>query len=230
MGESVDSDSIAGYLQQHPEFFEKYADLLSQIYIPHPHGGRAIALADRQVLTLRDRNKILEARYQELYDSHKALLELGEENDVKGDKMHRLGLVLLLAQGLDTLLGTLYFNLREDFAFPHVALRVWNLKYDGSESSLASDEVKEYAASLADPYCGPSNNQEIAGWFGDAAGHVRSVAFMPLRESGAAGAEGACIGMLALGSEDVMRFYPEMGTLYLKRLGELASAALARYL
>jgi uncharacterized protein YigA (DUF484 family) len=37
-------------------------------------------------------------------------------------------------------------------------------------------------------------------------------------------------GLLALASEDAQRFYPEMGTLYLKRLGELVSAALLRYL
>jgi len=49
------------------------------------------------------------------------------------------------------------------------------------------------------------------------------VALMPLRDE-------VCFGMLALGSEDVMRFYPEMGTLYLKRLGELAGASLARFL
>jgi uncharacterized protein YigA (DUF484 family) len=36
--------------------------------------------------------------------------------------------------------------------------------------------------------------------------------------------------MLALGSEDVLRFYPEMGTLYLKRMSDLASAALLRFL
>ncbi len=36
--------------------------------------------------------------------------------------------------------------------------------------------------------------------------------------------------MLALASEDAARFYPEMGTLYLARLGELLSAALRRYL
>jgi len=32
-------------------------------------------------------------------------------------------------------------------------------------------------------------------------------------------------GLLAMASEDARRFYPEMGTLYLKRLGELGSAA-----
>jgi len=36
--------------------------------------------------------------------------------------------------------------------------------------------------------------------------------------------------MLALASEDPLRFYPDMGTMYLKRLGELATAALGRFL
>jgi uncharacterized protein YigA (DUF484 family) len=34
------------------------------------------------------------------------------------------------------------------------------------------------------------------------------------------------VGLLALGSEEPERFYPEMGTLYLGRIGELAAAAL----
>ena len=34
----------------------------------------------------------------------------------------------------------------------------------------------------------------------------------------------AVFGLLALGSEDPKRFYPEMGTLYLRRIGELCAA------
>jgi uncharacterized protein YigA (DUF484 family) len=41
---------------------------------------------------------------------------------------------------------------------------------------------------------------------------------------------GGTIGMIALGSEDLERFYTQMGTIYLERLGEMASAALARVL
>jgi hypothetical protein len=37
-------------------------------------------------------------------------------------------------------------------------------------------------------------------------------------------------GLLVMASEDAQRFYPEMGTLYLKRIGELVSVALLRYL
>jgi uncharacterized protein YigA (DUF484 family) len=36
--------------------------------------------------------------------------------------------------------------------------------------------------------------------------------------------------LLAMASEDAQRFYPEMGTLYLKRIGELMSVALLRYI
>jgi uncharacterized protein YigA (DUF484 family) len=33
-----------------------------------------------------------------------------------------------------------------------------------------------------------------------------------------------------MASEDEQRFYPEMGTLYLKRIGELLSVGLLRYI
>ena len=85
------------------------------------------------------------------------------------------------------------------------------------------EQLKRYAASLSQPFCGPSGDAEAAAWFGEGASHVRSVAHMALRNR-------ECFGMLALGSEDVLRFYPEMGTLYLKRMGELAGAALLRFL
>jgi uncharacterized protein len=212
------ADDVARYLQENPVFFEQYADLLSQIYIPHPHGGRAIPLSERQVLTLRERARALETRLAEL-------LEVGEENDAIGEKMHRLCLALLPVTGLDGLLAALYYNLREDFAVPHVALRVWREGASGDLAELrgVSDDMKRYAAGLAQPFCGPSGSAEATAWFGEAASHVRSVACVPLRD------QSECFGMLVLGSEDASRFYPEMGTVYLKRLGELASASLLRF-
>jgi uncharacterized protein YigA (DUF484 family) len=223
MDSAIDSERVASYLQDHPEFFEQHADLLSRIQLPNPRGGPAIALADRQVLSLRERTRALEAKLAEL-------LQFGEENDAIGEKMHRLAAALLGAISLDAVIGTLSYNLREDFGIPHVGMRLWTLDGQRAEASPVSDELKQYAASLSQPFCGPSGNAEAASWFGDAAAHVRSVALVPLRESGVAGAEGACIGMLALGSEDVLRFYPDMGTIHLKRVGELASSALARFL
>ncbi|MGB7541341.1 MAG: DUF484 family protein [Burkholderiales bacterium] len=217
------ADDVARYLRENPVFFEQYADMLSEIYIPHPHGGRAIPLSDRQVLTLREKSKALESRLAEL-------LQIGEENDAIGEKMHRLCLALLPVADLQSLLTVLYYNLREDFAVPHVAIRVWRRPHDISQDVTepaefrpVSEEAKRYAAALAQPFCGPSGMPEAAAWFGEGASHVRSVAHMALKDN-------ECFGMLALGSVDVLRFYPDMGTLYLKRLGDLVSAALLRFL
>lgn len=225
----MNADEVARYLSEHPEFFETYAELLSRITIAHPHGGRAISLSDRQLLALREKNKAIESKLAEL-------IRFGEENDAIGEKMHRLCLALLPAQSLDAMLPALYHNLREDFAVPHAALRVWGAASGVAASGLAEfgpvgDEIRAYAAGLQQPFCGPSGNVEAASWFGEGAGHVRSVALMPLtRVAATLSAPGECHGMLALGSADVLRFYPEMGTLYLRRLGELVSAALSRYL
>ena len=56
----MDAEAVARFLQENPAFFEQHPDLLAQISVPHPHGGPAIALADRQVLTLRERNRQLD--------------------------------------------------------------------------------------------------------------------------------------------------------------------------
>jgi len=53
---------------------------------------------------------------------------------------------------------------------------------------------------------------------------VRSLAQVPLRR----GEE--TFGVLVLASEEAHRFYPEMGTLYLERIGDMAAAALGRVL
>ncbi len=217
----MNAEEVVRYLQDNPDFFEEYAELLAQIYIPHPHGGRAIPIAERQILTLREKSKKLSYKLEQL-------IEFGEENDAIGEKMHRLCLALIPARDMQGMLQALYYNLREDFAVPHQVVRVWHSGIGalaGSEFAPASDELRQYAASLEHPYCGPGANPEVASWFGEAAAQLRSFACMPLRDGG-----NASIGMLALASEDPKRFYPEMGTLYLKRLGELASAALQRYL
>jgi len=211
-------DAVATYLKQHPEFFEQYADLLAEIFIPHPHGGRAIPISERQILTLRDKGKQLEGKLREL-------IEYGEENDALGEKLHRLALALLGARDLEAIGEALYASLGEDFAVPHVALRLWP---DGVVSPLpefvpASAGAREFAASLANPYCGTRAIVDTAGWFGEAAPLLKSFAYVALKNGN------STVGLLALASEDPQRFYPEMGTLYLKRLGELVAAAALRY-
>jgi uncharacterized protein YigA (DUF484 family) len=210
------ADDVARFLTSHPSFFDEHADLLAQIEVPNPHGGRAIALSDRQVLALREKVRSLETKLAEL-------IEFGEENDALSERVHRLALAVLRARELDVTIAALVASLRDDFAVPHVALRLFRGAGAGAEFAETTPEVRAYAAALAAPFCGPSQGSEAAGWFTVGAEHIRSMACMALRDGD------TTFGLLALGSEDAKRFYPEMGTLYLGRIGDLAGAALARH-
>jgi len=214
----MNSDDIALFLRGNPKFFDQHPELLEKIHVPHPHGGRAIPLSERQTLALREKVKALEGKLGEL-------IRFGEENDAISEKVHRLAAALVGARDFAALTHALDFHLREDFAVPHVVLRVWraNNHADLPEFKPASDASREFAASLANPYCSAHAMVDTAGLFGEAGAHLRSFSYMPLRDS-------ETFGLLALASEDPQRFYPEMGTLYLKRLGDLVSAAVARHL
>ena len=82
-------------------------------------------------------------------------------------------------------------------------------------------ELCEFADRMVAPYCGSHAVYEVHHWFGDYASHLRSFAAIPLRGT-------HTFGLLVLASEDAQRFYPEMGTVFLQRLGEILSAVIVR--
>jgi uncharacterized protein YigA (DUF484 family) len=208
----MNADDIARYLRTHPSFFDQHPELLTTINVPHPYGGRAIPLSERQTVALREKLKSLESRFAEL-------LQFGEENDAISEKVHRLSVALTGAKDFPALATSLYFHLREDFSVPHVALRVWgkSVPADFDEAQAVEETQRRYADDMGAPQCGPSAANPFLAWFGEAAEHVRSMALVPLGQT-------QVFGLLALGSEDPKRFFPEMGTLYLRRIGELCAA------
>ena len=88
------AEEVAQFLNQHPEFFEDYAEMLAEVVIPHPHGGRAIPISERQILSLREKARRLEAKLGEL-------IRFGEQNDAITDKLHRMTLALIAARDVD---------------------------------------------------------------------------------------------------------------------------------
>ncbi|HTH40797.1 MAG TPA: DUF484 family protein [Rhodocyclaceae bacterium] len=219
----MNAEEVAIYLKTHPEFFEQFGDLLANIKLPNPHGGAAASLADRQVAVLRERVHVLESKMGEL-------LRFGEQNDGIAEKVHRLAVALMAANTLAEAVRNLYNHLEGAFAVPHVAVRIWGVGngQDAAATEFAEvpDTLKAFAGSMINPYCGFSAGQEAVAWFGDRGERIRSIAQVPLREHGHDG--GVCFGLLVLASEEVERFYPDMGTLYLSRIGDMASSALLR--
>ena len=211
----MNADDIAVFLRTNPQFFDQHPELLEKIHVPHPYGGRAIPLAERQTLALREKAKLLEGKLAEL-------VQFGEENDAISEKVHRLAAALLGARDFAALTHSLYFHLREDFTVPHVVLRIWGKGAPAGvpEAGAVDEAQRRHAAAMGGPQCGQAAGNPFLPWFGEAAERLRSLALVPLGQT-------AAFGLLALGSEDPARFYPEMGTLYLRRIGELCAAGVS---
>jgi uncharacterized protein YigA (DUF484 family) len=152
------------------------------------------------------------------------LVQFGEENDSISERVHRVTLALLAASDLPFLLDALYSNLREDFAVPVVALRLWieTSAQDRIEFADVNQETRVFADSINDPYFSERPILDTGAWVGDDHAELRSLAYVPLRLA-------RTVGLLVLGSTDSQRFCADKGTLYLTRLGEVVSTALKRY-
>jgi uncharacterized protein YigA (DUF484 family) len=70
-----------------------------------------------------------------------------------------------------------------------------------------------------EPICGRLNPDKLPLLFGEDTRNSASVALIPMPGT----------GLVAIGSSDGNRFFPGMGTLFLRLMGETFVAALARY-
>lgn len=200
------AEDVAQYLQDNPQFFDGHLELLTQISLPHPHGGRTISLSERQLVALREKNKLLEKSLREM-------VTLAKENEALQHKLHEFVVSLFAGRDLSTLKEMIPHLLRDIFAVPHTVLRLW-------QATPPSAEVLAFAESQTQPVCLHHPAHDTASWFGEAAVQLHSFAYLPLH----AGSE--TIGLLVLASEDRQRFYPEMGTVFLQRIADAVSSAL----
>lgn len=215
----ITEDDIADFLLNTPDFFERHAELLATVQLTSPHGGRAVSLQERQAEMLRERIRSLELKAAEM-------IRHGQENVAIADKLQRWTRELLLTRDAADLPGVIAGQIREQFQVPQVAIRVWGVapEFAGQPwAQGASADAQAFAASLGTPYCGANPGLEAAQWLDEPA-DAASLALIALR----AGAAPQAFGLLVLASPDPRRFDAAMGTDFLERIGELASAALSR--
>lgn len=216
-------EAVAGYLEAHPDYFDHRPDILASLALRHADTGRAVSLIERQVAVLRDKNHALERQLRELVD-------IARENDVVGERLHRFAIAMVDAASLDDVLETAQGMLRQDFHLDAVKILLRGEgtdRIDRPEFTAANDE--KFEALLARvagkrAVCGGRPDRELLTYlFGRLAADIKSTAFIPLKDA-------RHEGMLCLGSNDAHRFHPEMGTVYLMRLGELLMCSAGRYL
>jgi uncharacterized protein len=217
----ITEGDIANYLAQTPGFFERQAELLSTIQLTSPHGHRAVSLQERQMEMLRERIKGLEMKIVEM-------IRAGQDNMALTDRLQRFMRAILRTGDAAALPAVMVATLKHEFLIPQAGLRLWGINLTpaqqatmGLAASAVSEDVKSFASSLTVPYCGVNAGFEAAEWLEDDE-RMTSLAMIPLRQGDTA------FGLLVLGSPDPTRYSADMGTEFLQRVGELASAALVR--
>lgn len=218
----ITEDDIANYLANTPDFFERHAELLAAVQLTSPHGNRAVSLQERQATQLREKIKVLETRVMDM-------IRNGNENVLLSDKLLRWARTLFMVNDPWALPAQMAEEIAEQFSVPQVGIKVWDVMPAFAHADFASGvsaDAKSFASSLIEPFCGMNTGFEAARWLPEPEAAV-SLAILPLR-MGPSGSATPAFGLLVLASPDLQRFNSEMGTDFLQRISELASAALSR--
>jgi uncharacterized protein YigA (DUF484 family) len=219
--DAISADQVSSYLRSHPQFFEQHASLLTEIFLPSPHGSGAISLAERQQLAQRDKIRVTENMVAQL-------IAFGEQNDMTSQKVHNFSIKLIENKSFNNLPQLISESMQQIFSVTQSLVRVW---VSPSDLALAQDAIFtpinsafcDWASALNAPYCGMKH--ELAEELMQ--DNLQSFAFIPLRINSE---KQEVYGVLMLGSEDAERFKADMGLMYLNRIGDLVSASFAAYI
>jgi uncharacterized protein YigA (DUF484 family) len=196
---------VAEWLRATPGFFERYAELLNEIRLKHPHEDRAISLQERQMSLLRNQNTELNRRLSEM-------LHFGSRNDKTQQGLVAWLLMLMKASNQADVELAVTAGLAEVFEVDAVRILSPNAAY---------------APWVAKPLCGPiaelpqsSIDLLSQALPFDAAWQSMVVIGLPL--------QGHLPAVLLLASYDATRFTLDMGAFYLQQIAQLTAAALDR--
>ncbi len=223
----ITEEDIANFLVNTPDFFERNAELLAAVRLNSPHGTRAVSLQERQADMLREKIRALEMRLMDM-------MRHGTDNEVLIERMQRWVKTLLMTANARDLPYTIADHIQHDFMVPQVAIKVWGVTVDYQIEPFAvgvGDEVKTFAETLSTPYVGMNQNFEAVKWLLEPSA-AQSVAMVALRATRAddtpqTATKQPVIGLLVMASPDAQRYHEGMGTAFIERLGDLASAALS---
>lgn len=217
--EKLGAHEVAAWLRRHPRILQQFPDLAITLVVPRDDGPAA-SLASYQLEVLRDKNRDLARRLQELSGN-------AQDNERLAVRTHQLTLALMRQDNVADTLRAMAASLAEDFHGDLVRLVMFKA-VDGLDQPewlqvIAQDDARlqpfRDCLGQGEPLCGRLQPEKHTLLYGERAGEVQSTALLPLPG----------VGLVAVGSRDPNRFFPGMGTLFLRMMGEALTGALARY-
>ncbi len=217
--EKLGAHEVAAWLRRHPDFLKQFPDLAISMVVPR-EDGPAASLASYQLEVLRDKNRELSRRLQDLY-------AVSQENERLAVRTHQLTLALMRPGSAAGVVRAMVATLAEDFngdlvrvvlfdGLPGLADEEWLqvIARDDRRLQPFADCIRE-----GEPLCGRLHPDKQALLYAARVEEVASTALLPI----------AGVGLVAVGSRDPNRFYPGMGTLFLRMMGEAFAVALLRH-
>lgn len=217
--DKLGAHEVAAWLRRHPRFLQQFPDLALTLVVPREQGATA-SLASYQLEVLRDKNRELSRRLHELFSN-------AQENERLSVRTQQLTLLLMRQKNAADTVRATAANLAEDFNGDLVRIVLlrpveglheaeWLQVIDADDARLAP--FRDCLAS-GEPLCGRLNPDKQALLYGPRADEVQSSVVLPV----------AGIGLVAVGSRDPNRFFPGMGTLFVRMMIDAFAAALARF-
>lgn len=217
--EKIGAHEVAAWLRRHPKFLQQFPDLALSLVVPRDDGPAA-SLASYQLEVLRDKNRELSRRLQDLF-------AISQENERLAVRTHQLTLSLMRQSNAAGTVRAMAAALAEDFAGDLVRVVLFNPvagldDADWMQVVTRGDRLLqpfEDCLKEGEPLCGRLHPDKQALLYGARVEEVNSSALLPLED----------VGLIAVGSHDPNRFYPGMGTLFLRMMGEAFAVALQRF-
>ena len=201
---------VAEWLRVTPGFFERYANLLNEIRLKHPHEDRAISLQERQMTLLRTQNQELNRRLSEM-------LHFGSRNDKTQQGLVAWLLQLMRANTKVDVESAVTTGLAKAFEVESAQLLSPNSAFGPWIDTPLCGSAKELAAASVDLL---ATQVRI-----DPEWQSMVAIGLPIGKSVGAAQSPA---VLLLASKDETRFTADMGAFYLRQIAELTAAALDR--
>lgn len=216
---TIDERTIAAYLIQHADFFDRHPDVLRNLRLQHA-SGRAVSLIEKQVTALRERNTELRHRLNLLLDN-------ARDNDRLFERSKRLVLALLECHELGDLVDALYYSFDKEFHIPHTRLILFQAPATPCNAHIANlDDAKARLGRHLDAsraQSGGLSDDEIAFLFDRDHTRIGSAAMVPLYHQ-------TLFGVLAIGHQDATRYQAGMGTLFLTHIAEVLNRLIPPHL
>ena len=212
------ADTVAAYLQAHPDFFNQRDELLLSLRIPHQRGD-TISLVERQLELLRGRNIEMRHRLSQLMD-------VARDNERLFEKTRRLNLALMDATSLDELVIAVEDSLRQDFQVPFVSLVLFGDNPMPVGRWVSSADAQRALGGLlteGKAVSGSLREHELDFLFGEEQRkQIGSTAVVALNHLG-------LHGVLAIASRDPQHYKSSVGSLFLGYVAEVLGRVLPRF-